>query len=50
MGYLPRKELGVFPFVAIAREEYSTFLDMATEQIVNKLKGRLERGSIKLNS
>lgn len=34
MGYLPKKELGAFPFVAMTREEYSTFLDMAIEKIV----------------
>ena len=38
MGYLPKKEEGTFPFVAMTREEYSTFLDAATEQIVDKLK------------
>ena len=34
MGYLPRRESGAFPFVAMTREEYSAFLDAATEQII----------------
>ena len=34
MGYLPKKELGPFPFVAMTREEYATFLDEATRQTV----------------
>lgn len=40
MGYLPKKELGAFPFVAMTREEYSTFLDAATEQIVRGITCR----------
>ena len=34
MGYLPKKELGAYPFVAMTREEYSNFLDNATELVV----------------
>lgn len=34
MGYLPKKDLGEFPFVAMTREEYSIFLDEATAQII----------------
>ena len=34
MGYLPKKELGAYPFVAMTREEYSYFLDNATELVV----------------
>lgn len=40
MGYLPKKELGAFPFVAMTREEYSLFLDMATEQIIRGISCR----------
>lgn len=35
MGYLPKKELGAYPFVAMTREEYSYFLDNATELVVH---------------
>ena len=34
MGYLPKKELGKYPFVAMTREEFLTFLDSATELVV----------------
>ena len=40
MGYLPKKELGAYPFIAMTREEYSTFLDEATEQIVRGITCR----------
>ena len=40
MGYLPKKELGTFPFIAITREEYSTFIDAATEQIIRGITCR----------
>lgn len=34
MGYLPKKELGAFPFITMTREEYATFLNEATQQII----------------
>jgi len=34
MGYLPQKESGMYPFVAMTKEEYSTFIDNATKQVV----------------
>ncbi len=34
MGYLPKKELGTYPFVAMTREEYAGFLDNATRLVV----------------
>lgn len=40
MGYLPQKEFGAFPFVAMTREEYSTFIDAATEQIIRGITCR----------
>ena len=40
MGYIPKKESGDFPFVAMTREEYSVFLDMATEQIIQGITCR----------
>ena len=40
MGYLPKKELGSFPFVAMTREEYATFLNEATEQIIRSITCR----------
>ncbi len=33
VGYLPKKETGTYPFVAITREEYAIFLDKATELV-----------------
>ena len=38
MGYLPKKESGKFPFIAMTREEYSSFLDTATEQIIRNFR------------
>lgn len=40
MGYLPKKELGEFPFIAMTREEYTTFLNEATEQIIRSITRR----------
>ena len=40
MGYLPRKESGTFPFVAMTREEYSAFLDAAADQIIRGIARR----------
>ena len=40
MGYLPKKELGAFPFIAMTREEYATFLNEATEQIIRSITCR----------
>jgi len=40
MGYFPKKELGAYPFIAMTREEYSTFLDCATELIVHGITRR----------
>lgn len=34
MGYIPKKESSEYPFIAMSREEYSIFLDSATEQVV----------------
>lgn len=41
MGYLPEKELGLYPFVAMTKEEYSIFLDNATKQAVQFISQRL---------
>lgn len=40
MGYIPKKELGTFPFIAMTREEYATFLKEATEQIIRGIISR----------
>ena len=37
MKYLPSKKLGAYPFVAITREEYSVFVDNASEMIIQKI-------------
>lgn len=37
MGYLPKKESGEFPFIAMTREEYATFLNEATGQIIQRI-------------
>ena len=40
MGYIPKKELGTFPFIAMAREEYATFLKEATEKIIRGITSK----------
>ena len=40
MGYFPKKEEGKNPFVAMTREEYSTFLDNATTLVINGIMRR----------
>ena len=40
MGYLPKKEEGTFPFVVMTREEYETFLDVATEKVIGGITCR----------
>lgn len=40
MGYLPKKETGTYPFVAMTREEYSTFIEAATELVVRGIAHR----------
>jgi len=40
MGYLPHKDVGTYPFIAITREEYTSFLDNATDQVVQGITGR----------
>lgn len=40
MGYMPQKELGACPFVAMTREEYAQFLDAATELAVQGISLR----------
>lgn len=40
MGYLPKKEVSTHPFVAMTREEYTTFLNRATERIVHGITHR----------
>ncbi len=34
MGTLPQKRAGEYPFIALSREEYDTFLDRATELVL----------------
>ena len=38
MGYYPKRESSEYPFIAMTREEYSTFLDNAIEQIFVRIK------------
>ena len=45
MGYLPKKELGIYPFVAMTREEYSTFVENATEQVVQAITYRMAKST-----
>ena len=40
MGYIPKKELGEFSFIAMTREEYSIFLDEAIKQIIRGITSR----------
>jgi len=37
MGYLPKKEQGEYPFIAMTREEFACFLNRATQKIIQKL-------------
>lgn len=37
MGYLPKKEAGMYSFVAMTREEYAVFLDNTVKQILQKI-------------
>lgn len=37
MGYIPKREASSAPFIAISREEYSTYLDRAFELIYDKI-------------
>lgn len=37
MGYLPKKELGAYPFVAVTRVEYLTFIENATKLVVQSI-------------
>lgn len=39
MGYLPRKETGKYPYMAMTREEYLYFTDRATELVVRAIVG-----------
>ena len=41
MGYLPKKEVGIYPFVAMTREEYCTFIENATEQVAQGITYRM---------
>ena len=34
MGYLPRKEIGTYSYVAMTKDEYSNFLGNATEKVI----------------
>ena len=43
MGYLPEKELGMYPFVAMTREEYATFLENAAAQVVHGIAHRMTK-------
>lgn len=40
MGYLPRRELGEYPFIAITREEYAAFLHEAVQHIIHGITRR----------
>ena len=40
MGYLPLKELGEYPFIAITREEYAAFLHEAVQHIIHGITRR----------
>ena len=40
MGYLPKKDLGMYSFVAMTREEFSTFLSNATQQVIQGIARR----------
>lgn len=41
MGYLPKAETGMYPFVAMTRGEYSTFVKNATELAIRGITDRM---------
>ncbi len=40
MGYLPKKESGEYPFIAMTREEYLFFVDDAIKQVVRSINSK----------
>lgn len=34
MGYIPRKEISVYPYIGISKEEYGYFVDRATKLVM----------------
>jgi len=38
MGYLPQKSVGEYAWIAMSREEYLTFIDRATEMVVESIR------------
>ncbi len=38
MGYMPKKETGTYPFMAMTREEFATYIDITTKKIITKIK------------
>lgn len=41
MGYIPQKEMGEYPYMGISREEYTLFLNQATELVIKAINSRL---------
>ena len=41
MGYLPKAETGIYPFIAMTRDEYSTFVKNATELVIRGITNRI---------
>lgn len=41
MGYIPQKEMGEYPYIGISREEYTLFLNQATELVIEAINSRL---------
>lgn len=41
MGYIPQKEMGEYPYMGISREEYTLFLNQATELVIEAINSRL---------
>lgn len=42
MGYIPKKEHGKYPYIAMSREEYNTFINTATELVFEAISSKTE--------
>lgn len=40
MGYMPKKESGAYPFIAMTRDEYAVFLRTAESLVIHGITGR----------
>ncbi len=41
IGYIPKNEMGDFPFVGMSRNEYNIFIEQATEMVIDALSSKV---------